>query len=72
MTIQEIHNLASEMTEQEVLNVVAGWENRKETKCISIYKSLVRLGDSMQIACASVIADKINRPWMFDGSSDFQ
>lgn len=60
MTTQEIYNLANEMTEQEVLNVVAGWENANETKSIETYNSLVRLGDSIQLACATVIAGKVN------------
>lgn len=60
MTTQEIYNLANEMTEQEVLNVVAGWESASETKSIETYNSLVRLGDSMQLACATVIAKKVN------------
>ena len=70
MTNQEIYNLANEMTEQEVLNVVAGWENTNETKSIETYNSLVILGDSMQLACATVIAEKVNRPWIFDGSAN--
>ena len=60
MTTQEIYNLASEMTEQQVLNVVAGWENTNETRSIETYNSLVKLGDSMQLACATVIAEKVN------------
>ena len=60
MTTQEIYKLANEMTEQQVLNVVAGWENTNETKSIKTYNSLVKLGDSMQLACATVIAEKIN------------
>jgi hypothetical protein len=60
MTTQETYNLANEMTEQQVLNVLAGWENTNETKSIKTYKSLVILGDSMQLACATVIAEKVN------------
>ena len=60
MTTTEIYTLANEMTEQEVLNVVGGWENAKETESIRSYNSLVSLGDSMQLACATVIANKIN------------
>lgn len=60
MTTQEIYNLANELTEQQVLNVVAGWENANETKSIETYISLVKLGDSMQLACATVIAEKVN------------
>ena len=60
MTTQEIYKLASEMTEQQVLNVVAGWEKENETESIDTYKILVKLGDSMQLACATVIAEKVN------------
>ena len=60
MTTQEIYNLANEMTEQQVLNIVAGWENTNETKSIEFYNRLVILGDSKQLACATVIADKYN------------
>ena len=60
MTTQEIYNLAKEMTEQQVLNVIAGWGNTNETKSLETYNSLVRLGDSMQLACATVIAKKYN------------
>ena len=60
MTTLEIYNLANEMTEQQVLNIVAWWDNTNETKSIETYNSLVRLGDSMQLACASVIAEKVN------------
>lgn len=60
MTTQEIYNLASEMTDQMVINVVSGWERYGETCCISKYKSLVNLGDSKQLACATVIAEKYN------------
>jgi len=60
MTTQEIYNLANEMTKKQVLNVVAGWENTNETKSLEAYNSLVRLGDSMQLACATVISEKVN------------
>ena len=65
MTTQEIYKLANEMTEQEVLNVLAGWKNTNEIKSIETYNSLVILGDSMQLACATVIAGKINTPFKF-------
>jgi L-asparaginase/Glu-tRNA(Gln) amidotransferase subunit D len=60
MTTQEIYKLANEMTEQQVLNIIAGWENINEYKSIQKYNILVRLGDSMQLACVTVIAEKIN------------
>jgi hypothetical protein len=55
MNSQEIYKLASEITEQEVKNVIAGWENTNETKKLRLYNSLVRLGDSKQLACATVM-----------------
>ena len=60
MTTQEIYKLASEMTEQQVSNVVAGWENKNEKESIATFNSLVRLGDSKQLACATTIAEKYN------------
>jgi hypothetical protein len=60
MKTQEIYKLANELTEQQVLNIVAGWENAKEAKTIETYNSLVKLGDSIQLACASAIAEKYN------------
>lgn len=61
MTTQEIYKLASEMTEQEVLNIVGGWEHRNEKKCISTFNSLVRSGDSKQLACVKAIAEQYNK-----------
>jgi hypothetical protein len=60
MTTQEIYDLAKELTEKEVANVVAGWENSNETESINTFNNLVQLGDSKQLACATVIAKKIN------------
>lgn len=58
MTTQEINSAAKAMTEQQVLNVIADWENRNELECLKIYKSLLKLGDSMQLACLTAIAKK--------------
>jgi hypothetical protein len=58
MTTPEIYKLASELTEQQVLNVIAVWEN---TGYIKTYNILVQLGDSIQMACATVIAEKYNK-----------
>ena len=57
MNTTEIYNLASELTEQEVNNVIAKWEGES----LKSYNSLIKLGDSMQLACASVIAKIITR-----------
>ena len=55
MNTQEIYKLAEELTEQQVMNVIGGWENSNETEKLRLYNSLVRLGDSKQLACATVI-----------------
>jgi hypothetical protein len=55
MNTQEIFNLASELTEQQVLNIIAGWELRNEINKINDYNILIKLGDSMQLACSTVI-----------------
>jgi phosphopantetheinyl transferase (holo-ACP synthase) len=60
MTTKEIYTLANELTDKEVNNVVKGWENANETKSIETFNSLVSLGDSNQLACATVIAEKYN------------
>lgn len=60
MTTQEIYTLANELTSQEVNNIVGGWENVKETESLRAFKSLVSLGDSRELACATVIAKKYN------------
>ena len=58
MTTQEIYNLASELTEKEINNVLVGWENTNEAKLIEIFKSLVNLGDSKELALATTIANR--------------
>ena len=60
MTTQEIYQLAEEFTEQQVSNVVSKWQDNSETESVEEFNSLVRLGDSVQLACATVIAKKAN------------
>lgn len=60
MNTTEIYTLANELTEQEVNNILCSWEQRNETKSIESFNSLVRLGDSKELAIATVIADKYN------------
>ena len=57
---QEIHSLANEITEQEALNIVAGWNRDNEMKSIEKHNALIRLGDSVRLACATVIIEKAN------------
>tara|TARA_R110000744_G_scaffold148351_2_gene261422 strand:- start:25350 stop:25562 length:213 start_codon:yes stop_codon:yes gene_type:complete len=56
MNTTEIYKLASELTEKEVNNVIAKWEGES----LKSYNSLIKLGDSMQLACATVIAEIYN------------
>lgn len=60
MTTTEIYKLASELTEQESNNIILGWERDNDTKELTTVKTLIKLGDSIQIAVASTIAQKIN------------
>jgi hypothetical protein len=60
MTTQETYKLANELTNQEVNNIIAGWENVNETESIRTFNSLISLGDSRELACATVIAKKYN------------
>ena len=60
MNTQEIYNLANQMTEEEASNVVFGWERDNDIKSLELYNNLIQLGDSKQLACASVIAEKAN------------
>ncbi len=60
MTTTEIYTLANELTEQEVNNILGSWEQREETKNIESFNSLVKLGDSRELAIATVIAEKYN------------
>jgi hypothetical protein len=56
MNTKEIYNLANELTEQEVNNVIANWDIKR----VESYNTLVRLGDSKQLSCATVIAEIYN------------
>ena len=60
MTTEELYTLASELTEQQVLNIVKGWENENDKKALETYNFLSTTGDSIQMACATVIWEKAN------------
>jgi phosphopantetheinyl transferase (holo-ACP synthase) len=60
MTGIEIYELANKMTDQEVDQVVKSWESAGEIKKIKTFKSLVSLGDSKKLACATAIAYRQN------------
>lgn len=57
MTSQEIYQLASETTEQQFNNLVNGFsEDEQKT-----FNSLVRLGDSKELALWTVISQRYNK-----------
>lgn len=60
MNSTEIYKLAEELTEQEVNNIFGGWVKDLEIKSIKSFNALVNLGDSRELACATIIADKFN------------
>ena len=51
------HELANKLTEKEVENVIAYWEQENSHK-LDEMKSLVRLGDSKALAVATVMTAK--------------
>ena len=57
MDTQAIYKLADELTEQQVDNVIAGWNNRIDKRKKERFDILVRLGDSRELACATVMLD---------------
>ena len=61
MTSQDIYNLSNELTEKEADNIIGGWKRDNETDVIRTYESMVRLGDSKQLAVATAMADKYNK-----------
>lgn len=54
MDSKAIYKLADEITEQQVDNILSTWDKEK----IGLFNSLVRLGDSRQLACATVMLSK--------------
>jgi hypothetical protein len=61
MTNSEIYKLASELTAQEINNVLGAWNVSGETKKTNLFESLVKLGDSRGLAMATVIAETYNK-----------
>lgn len=56
MTTQEIYTLANETTEAQLNNLVNGFNTKEE----SLFNSLVKMGDSKELALWTVIAEKYN------------
>ena len=58
MNSQEIYKLASELTEQEVTNLLGAWGQKEEKESVDLFHRLVQLGDSRQLAMATCIAER--------------
>ena len=68
MNTQKIYELSERMTEQQANDIVAGWKLKSESVIISerrraieqirLFESLVRLGDSIQLACSTALMSK--------------
>lgn len=68
MNTQEIYKLAEEITEHQVSNAVSVWikktdsvvisEKKEAKEKIRLFESLVKLGDSKQLAFATVMLKK--------------
>jgi len=58
MTTQEIYKLASELSNSDVTNVLATWEMKDEVAQLSLFHSLVRMGDSREVALMTTISEK--------------
>lgn len=60
ISTEEIYKIASGLTEQESHNIIAGWEKDTEKEQLDLVNSLIRLGDTLQMAVATTIAEKYN------------
>jgi hypothetical protein len=54
---QEIYNLAAELKENEIENVLALWA-KEDAKSLKTFNNLVSLGDSRALALATVLDGK--------------
>ena len=66
MDTQAIYKLTDELTEQQVDNIMSGWNNRNDKRKKERFDILVRLGDSRELACATVMLDTFDH----EGKSD--
>lgn len=57
----EIKNIQKDLTTQGVDNVLAYWNESNDDDSIRTYESLVRLGDSKELACATALYNKVNK-----------
>jgi len=57
MTTQEIYTLANETTENQLNNLLNGFNTKQENS----FNTLVRLGDRKEVALFTVISEKYNK-----------
>jgi hypothetical protein len=53
-----VFELAKSLTEKQANNVVGYWDANGMTEKLNTFNSLVRLGDSKELACATVMIEK--------------
>ena len=59
MNSELINKVSNELTEQEMTNVIFYWENN-DTDSLNQFNQLVRMGDSKELAIATVLDMKSN------------
>jgi hypothetical protein len=60
MNGKEIHDLSKKITKEEVDNLINSWKISNDKDSLDLLNVLVKLGDSLELACARVIAEKID------------
>lgn len=55
MKTEKIYKLADEMTDEQVEKTVDNWILKNETDKVKQFETLVKLGDSKQLACATIL-----------------
>lgn len=54
MNTEAIYKMSEEINEEKVNEILSEWEKNGEKEKIRLYNSLVNLGDSKELACATV------------------
>jgi hypothetical protein len=61
MDTKTIFKLSAELTTKEIANVLTAWANEGDAESIKEFNTLVKLGDSRELALATVMCDKANK-----------
>ena len=66
MDLNEIYRLASEITEKQVDTLLNHWQQTEENESVNLFNSLVKLGDSKQLAMATCILERYEKSKLAD------